>query len=92
MAARRYTKKKKLSKEFPYKPIKDHITWLDAQSETGWLTKEQMEKFRPAVSRTKGWIYQETDDYITTFGTYSKDENDNIIEFGEVLCIPKNWI
>ena len=56
MAARRYTKKKKLSKEFPYRPIKDHITWSDAQSETGWLTKEQMEKFRPAVSKTKGWI------------------------------------
>ena len=51
-----------------------------------------MEKFRPAVSKTKGWIYKETDDYITTFGTDSKDENDNIIEFGEVLCIPKNWI
>ena len=37
------------------------------------------------MSKTKGWIYKETDDYITTFGTYSKDENDNIIEFGEVL-------
>ena len=58
MAARRYTKKKKLSKEFPYRPIRDHITWLDAQSETGWLSKEQMEKFRPAVSKTKGWIYK----------------------------------
>ena len=49
-------------------------------------------KLTPAVSKTKGWIYKETDEYIITFGTYSTDANDNIIEFGEVLCIPKNWI
>ena len=30
--------------------------------------------------------------FITCDYTHSKDENDNIIEFGEVLCIPKNWI
>ena len=48
-----------------------------------------MDKLRPAVSKTKGWIYKETDEYIITFGTYSTDINDNIIEFGEVLCIPK---
>ena len=51
-----------------------------------------MDKLKPAVSKTKGWIYKETDEYIITFGTYSTDINDNIIEFGEVLCIPKNWI
>ena len=64
MAQRRYIKKKKVQKDFPYKPI----------------------------SKTKGWIYKETDEYIITFGTYSTDANDNIIEFGEVLCVPKNWI
>jgi hypothetical protein len=51
-----------------------------------------MDKLKPAVSKTKGWIYKETDEYIITFGTYSKDSDDNVIEFGEVLCIPKHWI
>ncbi len=92
MAARRYTKKKKVSKDFPYKPIKGHIKWYDAQSETGWIGLADMDKLKPAISKTKGWIYKETDEYIITFGTYSTDINDNIIEFGEVLCIPKNWI
>ena len=59
---------------------------------TGKQRLADMDKLRPAVSKTKGWIYKETDEYIITFGTYSTDINDNIIEFGEVLCIPKNWI
>ena len=92
MAQRRYIKKKKIQKDFPYKPIKNHIKWYDAQSETGWIGLADMDKLKPAVSKTRGWIYKETDEYIITFGTYSTDINDNIIEFGEVLCIPKNWI
>ena len=92
MAQRRYIKKKKVQKDFPYKPISKYLTWYDAQSETGWLSLEDIEKLKPAISKTKGWIYKETDEYIITFGTYSKDANDNIIEFGEVLCVPKNWI
>ena len=34
--------KKKTVKNFPYKPIKGHMTWADAQSETGWLSVEQI--------------------------------------------------
>ena len=48
---------------FPYKPIKNHIKWYDAQSETGWIGLADMDKLRPAVSKTKGWIYKETDEY-----------------------------
>jgi hypothetical protein len=92
MVQRRYIKKKKLNKDFPYKSIKDKLIWYDAQSETGWCSKEQLDKLKPAISKTKGWIYKETDEYIITFGTYSKDSEDNIIEFGEVLCIPKHWV
>jgi hypothetical protein len=92
MAKKRYTKKKSSNKDFPYKPIKDKLVWFDAQSETCWCTQDQMDKLKPAVSKTKGWIYKETDEYIITFGTYSKDSDDNVIEFGEVLCIPKHWI
>ena len=92
MVKRRYIKKKKLNKDFPYKSIKDKLTWYDALSESGWCSKEKLDKLKPAIAKTKGWIYKETDEYIITFGTYSKDANDNIIEFGEVLCVPKNWI
>ena len=89
---RRYIKKKKPNTDFPYKPITNYLVWLDAQSHTGWLSKTAMDKLKPARSKTKGWIYEETEDYIKTFGTYSIDEEDKSIEFGEILCIPKNWI
>ncbi len=92
MVKRRYIKKKKPNPDFPYKPIKDTLNWRDAQSHTGWLNFEQMKKLRPALSKSKGWIFEETDDHIKIFGTYSKDPDDKSIEFGEVICIPKNWI
>ena len=92
MTKRRYINKRKPNKDFPYKPIKDKLTWHDAQSDTGWKSKDSMDKLRPAISKTKGWIYEETDEYIKTFGTYSIDPETKEIEFGEVLCIPKNWI
>jgi hypothetical protein len=92
MVKRRYIKKKKPNTDFPYKAIPNYLVWLDAQSHTGWLSKAAMDKLKPARSKTKGWIYEETEDYIKTFGTYSIDEEDKSIEFGEILCIPKNWI
>ena len=60
MAKRRYIKKQKPNPEFPYKPIKDTLNWKDAQSQTGWLTFDQMKKLTPALAKTKGWIFEET--------------------------------
>ena len=82
--------RKKRSTKIPYKKIKSKLKWLDAVSKTGWLTKKEMDELKPSESYTTGYIYEETDEYIKTFGTYSVDEEG--IEFGEVLCIPKNWI
>ena len=65
MAQRRYIKKKKVQKDFPYKPIKNHLTWYDAQSETGWISLEDIEKLKPAISTGEFWIYKETDAFIT---------------------------
>jgi Ca2+-binding EF-hand superfamily protein len=46
----------------------------------------------PAVCKTgEFWIYKDTKDFITLFGTYSEDK-DGTIEFGEVITIPKKWI
>ena len=50
-----------------------------------------MDKIKPsnAVSSSM-WIYKNTKDYITLFGTYSYDDKGEI-EFGEVITIPKKW-
>ena len=93
MIKKRYTKKKKKPViNFPYEEIKTSISWFDALSNTGWLTHDKMKKIKPAESKTKGWIFEENDDYITIFGTYSQDPDTKEIEFGEVVCIPKNWV
>ena len=51
-----------------------------------------MENAIPAkVITGEFWIYKETKDWVTLFGTYSQDP-DGTIEFGEVITIPKKWI
>lgn len=88
---RRLTAEKKKPK-FKFKKLKKPIKWLDCVSQTGWLSVAQMEAAAPAVCTTgEFWIYKETKDFITLFGTYSEDK-DGSIEFGEVITIPKKWI
>ena len=85
--------KKHLNKvKFNYKKLKKDLQWLDAISQTGWLSVNDMENIKPsnAVSSSM-WIYKNTKEYITLFGTYSYDDKGEI-EFGEVITIPKNWM
>ena len=56
---------------FPYKPIKGELHWLDAQSKTGWVNEKEIKELKPATCITRGWIFEETKDYIKTFSTYS---------------------
>jgi hypothetical protein len=51
-----------------------------------------MQKFEPALCHSNGWIFEENDKYVKIFGTYSIDKDDNTIEYGEIICIPKIWI
>ena len=84
--------KAKKNHKFNYKKLKKPIKWLDCVSQTGWLSAAQMKAAEPAVCTTgEFWIYKNTKEYITLFGTYSQDK-DGTIEFGEVITIPKKWI
>lgn len=83
---------KKLSIKFPYKEISRTLVWCDANSKTGWIGVKEFKELIPSLCYTRGWIFEETKDYIKTFSTYSIDPEDNSIEFGEILCIPKSWL
>ena len=78
--------------KFNYKKLKKDLHWLDAISQTGWLSINDMDNIKPsnAVSGSM-WIYKDTKNYITLFGTYSYDDKGEI-EFGEVITIPKKWM
>lgn len=80
-----------MDNNFLYKKIKRDLHWLDAKSKSGWSTKEDMKELKPATCVTSGWIFEETENYVKTFSTYSLDD-DGSIEFGEILVIPKQWI
>ena len=86
---RRRTKTQRSKGKFNYKKLKKPIKWLDCVSQTGWISEKDIEDARPSVCTTSDfWVYKDTPEYITLFGTYSKDE-DGKIEFGEVITIPK---
>ena len=83
---------KKLATKFPYKEISRTLVWYDANSKTGWIGVKEFKDLSPSLCYTRGWIFEETKTYIKTFSTYSIDPEDNSIEFGEILCIPKVWL
>lgn len=85
-------KTKKDKQTFDYKKLDKELVWFDATSQTGWCSLEDMENAKPAVANTSNmWIFKETKEYITLFGTYSYDEQGKI-EFGEIITIPKRWM
>jgi hypothetical protein len=82
----------KVKNKFKYKKLKKDLHWLDAISDTGWVSQSDMDEQEPAKSvSSQMWIYKETKTYITLFGTYSYDKKGNL-EFGEVITIPKVWM
>ena len=82
----------KVKNKFKYKKLKKDLHWLDAISDTGWVSKADMDDHEPAKAvSSQMWIYKETKTYITLFGTYSYDKKGNL-EFGEVITIPKVWM
>ena len=89
---RRRTKTQRSKGKFNYKKLKKPIKWLDCVSQTGWISEKDIEDSRPSTCITSDfWVYKDTPEYITLYGTYSKDE-DGKIEFGEVITIPKKWV
>ena len=85
-------KRIKTKDKFKYKKLKKDLHWLDAVSEPGWVSEEDMDNQEPAKAVcSQMWIYKENKKYITLFCTYSYDEKGKL-EFGEVITIPKIWI
>jgi hypothetical protein len=90
MTRKKSTKKIKTKLNFPYKKIS--LKWYDANSSSGWLTLEAMQKFEPALCHSSGWIFEENDKFIKIFATYSFDKDDGTMEYGEIICVPKIWM
>jgi len=52
--------------KFKFKKLKRDLHWLDAVSESGWISEEDMEEQEPAKAVcNQMWIYKETKKHIT---------------------------
>tara|TARA_R100001594_G_scaffold147842_1_gene201624 strand:- start:145 stop:417 length:273 start_codon:yes stop_codon:yes gene_type:complete len=89
---RKHLTKHRSKTPFKYKKLKKDLHWLDAVSQTGWISTTDMDNSKPSnVVSSQMWVYKDTKEFITLFGTYSYDEKGEI-EFGEVITIPKKWV
>ena len=69
------------------------ISWLDINScDNAWNTEEDLKDLVPAMCTTIGYLYEDNDNYIKTFATYSIDPITNEMDVGDAIVIPKGVI
>lgn len=76
-----------------------YLEWEDACSQTGWHTKEELEKFikqNNAIVNQVGWIYKDDKTYIVLISRLGQEIYDSIDDeaagYGHIQKIPKTWI
>lgn len=71
------------------------VEWQDSHSDSGWLTKEQLEKFinrEKCIVENIGYLIHETKDEICIASRRMKWAEDGDPQWGMVQKIPKTWI
>lgn len=68
------------------------IRWLDTYALPQWSSESEVSDVKPKVCETVGWLYKETESYVTVVGTLT--ERPDIFEdkYADVNCIPKGVI
>jgi len=83
------TKRKKLTINGQIQNYKlAHITWNDILSDNSWLSTERAAKLKPATCHSVGYILSKNNETLITFGDWSRDEEENKLEVGNVNIIP----
>jgi hypothetical protein len=69
------------------------VVWQDINScTTAWNTEQDLKDLQPAMCTTIGYLYEDNDNYIKTFATYSIDPITNEMDVGDAVVIPKGVI
>ena len=69
------------------------ISWLDINScDNAWNTEEDLKDLKPAICTTIGYLYEDNDNFIKTFATYSIDPLTDDMDVGDAIVIPKGVI
>jgi len=69
------------------------VYWEDIQSDSGWRTLKEIQKSKPAICVSTGWLVKETKDVHVLMSDYNYDEHYELSDGGNTTVIPtKNVI
>ena len=69
------------------------VYWEDIQSDSGWRTLKEIQKSKPAICVSTGWLVKETRDVHILMSDYNYDEHNEFSDGGNTTVIPtKNVI
>ena len=69
------------------------VYWEDIQSDSGWRTLEEIQKSKPAICVSTGWLVKENKDVHILMSDYNYDDNNEMSDGGNTTVIPtKNVI
>ena len=69
------------------------VVWQDINScNSAWNTEQDLKDLVPAMCTTIGYLYEDNDNYIKTFATYSIDPTTEELDVGDAIVIPRGVI
>ena len=69
------------------------VYWEDIQSDSGWRTLKEIQKSKPAICVSTGWLVKENRDVHILMSDYNYDEHNELSDGGNTTVIPtKNVI
>ena len=69
------------------------VYWEDIQSDSGWRTLKEIQKSKPAICVSTGWLVKENKDVHVLMSDYNYHEHMELADGGNTTVIPtKNVI
>ena len=69
------------------------VYWEDIQSDSGWRNLIEIQKSKPAICVSTGWLVKENKDVHILMSDYNYDDNNEMSDGGNTTVIPtKNVI
>ena len=69
------------------------VYWEDIQSDAGWKSLKEIQKMKPAICVSTGWLVKEDRQVHILMSDYNYDDNNELADGGNTTVIPtKNII
>ena len=66
--------------------------WEDIQSDSGWRTLKEIQKSKPAICVSTGWLVKENRDVHILMSDYNYDKHGDLSDGGNSTVIPSQNI